>query len=183
MSDARDTRLSIAYVGVPLAGRTTSLRYVLTATGCPTRTRVLDPTAAHAFDLDAVALTAAIARVRGGARWIDPDAPTPEYLAERAWLGRVDGMIFLLDCQHVRHAANDAFLEGLRSDLDREGRDLDEVPVAFQANKRDIVEPWEVAVLRERMWTKRSAFVETCATQGIGVLAAVRAVIGIVRDS
>lgn len=183
MTPTKPPRLSIAYVGVPLAGRTTSLRYVLTATGSQTRTRVHDPSVVHVFELDGIAMVAAIAYVRGGPRWIDPDAPTPVYLAERAWLSRVDGMVFVLDCQHLRLDANVEFLESLRRDLGREGRDLDDVPIVFQANKRDIVQAWEPAVLRERVWTKRSAFVETSATLGLGVLDTVRALVELVHGA
>lgn len=145
--------------------------------------RVRDPSVVHVFELDGIAMVAAIAYVRGGPRWIDPDAPTPVYLAERAWSSRVDGMIFLLDCQHLRFDANLEFLESSRCDLGREGRDLDDVPIVSQANKRDIVQAWEPAVLRERAWTKRSAFVETSATLGLGVLDTVRVLVEIVRGA
>ena len=94
----------------------------------------------------------------------------PEYGATRQQLmDQVDGIVFVLDARRDRIAENLAALEELRSQLERYGRRLEDVPVVLQYNRRDEADDLAVEELHRKIGLRAAAF-EAIAPRGIGVL-------------
>ncbi|MBW2527119.1 MAG: hypothetical protein JRI23_23255 [Deltaproteobacteria bacterium] len=142
-----------------------------------------------------------------GARapWSEPGTPMPLDSEESTEFFRcLDAVVFVVDPRRSRFAANDEALDRLRRELHRAGRLETEVPVVFQLNKLDL--PLDaagatmfglftnrelpaallvrapVAVLRQRLRWPRRDYVETIASEGIGVVAVVEAALRLLRE-
>lgn len=97
-------------------------------------------------------------------------------------LRRADAIVFVADSQACRATANRSLLDRLRNDLRLVDRDLDDVPIVFQLNKRDLDGISSLETLRRELRAKRSLYVESVAKTGAGVLEALEAAIRLVRD-
>ena len=86
-------------------------------------------------------------------------------------LDQVDGVVFVLDTQRERLDANLASLAELRTLLGEYGRELSDVPMVVQYNKRDLSDEFALEELHRKLddLTSLAAF-EAVATQGTGVL-------------
>lgn len=78
------------------------------------------------------------------------------------------GIVFVVDTQQPRLAHNVGALARLREDLRRGGRDLDEIPVVFQLNKRDLPGLAPNEVLRSALHSGRCSYIESVASRGEG---------------
>lgn len=173
------TRRAIEYVGCGLSGRRTSIRQAL---------RHMDLVLDSGDDVRCVSwagrqLSLGLSRSRAHAvydiqRW--PDLP-PGITREIERLCAADGIVFVLDSQADCWERNVEALEALVADLGVVGRSLDEVPVVFQVNKRDVPGNWGVEAFLEGFSSKRCRHVESVATQGLGVLEALSAVMSLVE--
>ncbi len=116
----------------------------------------------------------------------DLDAP-PELAAlwreTERFLGMTNGVVFVADSQRDRLEANQKTLGALASDLASVGRSLEEIPVLFQLNKRDLPDCLPIDVLRDRLKTRSCAYVESIATAGTGIGEALVACIAMVLAS
>lgn len=94
----------------------------------------------------------------------------------RLVLQGADGVVFVADSRKISLAENRESLDNLRENISSWGMTLEETPLVFQYNKRDLAdlaEPHELASLLEV--GQRPAF-EAVATQGPGVLDTLRAI-------
>ncbi len=82
----------------------------------------------------------------------------------------VDGIVLVIDCSTEQiHQNMDAIAE-LRASLGDYGRQLDDLPVVVQYNKRDIADPFEIEEFHRRSGLTHCAVFETIATTGHGIL-------------
>ncbi len=163
----------ILYWGIAGAGKTANLRAVhaklrpdhrgaLRET--PTR---LDPTVTYETlpielgDIAGVRTQIEILTVPGAPE----QAPTRKQL-----LDRVDGIVLVVDSQREHAALNLASFEELRSALQAYGRNLDDVPLVIQYNKRDLADPYSLEDLHRKLDLPGAAVFESVATEGTGVL-------------
>jgi signal recognition particle receptor subunit beta len=82
----------------------------------------------------------------------------------------VDGIVFVADSQKAMLEANAESFRNLRENLAEIGLDLDELPIVFQLNKRDlpnIADPDAILAVLDP--ERRYEFVESVASTGIGV--------------
>jgi hypothetical protein len=93
----------------------------------------------------------------------------------------VDGVVFVADSQTGRREANLEALRQLRWLLEDAGRSVDQVPVAFQLNKRDVPAIDTVEFMRGLLRTPRCGHVQSVATVGLGVMEAFAVLLGLVR--
>jgi signal recognition particle receptor subunit beta len=92
-------------------------------------------------------------------------APTRKQL-----LDQVDGVVFVVDAQPERVDANIASFEELRQALRAYGRQMEDVPLLVQYNKRDLADPYALEDLHRKLDVKGAVVFEAVATDGTGVL-------------
>ena len=82
----------------------------------------------------------------------------------------VDGVVFVADSQEERHDANLDTLDDMLDNLKEYDIDIEELPLVFQYNKRDLPNVLPVEVLRRDLNRWNRPDFEAVATKGIGVL-------------
>ena len=82
----------------------------------------------------------------------------------------VDGVVFVADSQEERHDANLDTLDDMLENLKEYDIDIEELPLVFQYNKRDLPNVLPVEVLRKDLNRWNRPDFEAVATKGIGVL-------------
>ena len=82
----------------------------------------------------------------------------------------VDGVVFVADSQEERHDANLDTLDDMLENLKEYDIDIEELPLVFQYNKRDLPNVLPVEVLRRDLNRWNRPDFEAVATKGIGVL-------------
>ncbi len=82
----------------------------------------------------------------------------------------VDGVVFVADSQEERHDANLDTLDDMVENLKEYDIDIEELPLVFQYNKRDLPNILPVEVLRKDLNRWDRPDFEAVATKGIGVL-------------
>ena len=82
----------------------------------------------------------------------------------------VDGVVFVADSQEERHDANLDTLDDMMENLKEYDIDIEELPLVFQYNKRDLPNVLPVEVLRRDLNRWNRPDFEAVATKGIGVL-------------
>ena len=102
--------------------------------------------------------------------------------SRRLVLKGVDGIVFVADSMAVRRRRNTLSLEDLRENLNNYGRQLSDVPLIFQYNKRDLVEEdiplLAIATLEEDLNNSLGApYFETDTVTGNNVLAAMKKIV------
>jgi len=89
----------------------------------------------------------------------------------------VDGMVFVADSQKAMKDANVESLNNLRSNLAEIGLKLEDLPIVFQYNKRDLANILSVAELDESLNPgKKHESYEACAVVGQGVFETLKAI-------
>lgn len=138
--ERRELHLQVLYAGPPGSGKSTSLEVIRRAAA--KHGRAQPPDAGDAPALEHVQL--ALGRVFGrhtavahlfapsGGRVLDPTA--------RRLLRSADAVVFVADATPGRAEDNARALSALEAELRREGRDLWDLPLVFQWNKRDLLQ-------------------------------------------
>lgn len=179
----------VIYFGPGLCGKTTNIRFIHDHTQPEQRGRFSTLPASSTetertifFDF----LPLAIGDVRGYKTrfhlYTIPGQTFYEISRECILMG-VDGIVFVVDSQAERMEANIESYEALEKAIERQGYDLNKIPLVFQYNKRD--EPGAVA-LRELESTfnpMRKPFFEAVANQGQGVMETLQSIsLSVVRE-
>ena len=82
----------------------------------------------------------------------------------------VDGIVFVADSQQAMQDANVESLDNLRENLKELGVKLDELPMVFQLNKRDLPNVAPVQAMLDRLDPERKHdHIESVAATGVGV--------------
>ncbi len=172
---SRDSQVNarIVYWGIEGAGKTTNLHAAFAKLRpdhrgelrvVPTR---LDPSVSYEVlpialgDIAGVRTQIELIAVPGAAE----QAPTRKQL-----LDQVDGVVFVVDSQRDRIDANIASFEELRQTLRAYGRQIEDVPLLVQYNKRDLADPYALEDLHRKLDVKGAVVFESVATDGTGVL-------------
>lgn len=168
----REVFLKIVYYGPPLGGKTSSLQVLHDEAAPLVRSKYVsleavdDP--ALFFDFFSVNL----GNIQGkkvifNLHGVPGD---PAYAGQRRrFLNGVDGIVFVADSRPTQLSANVASLEELSNNLQRLGHRLEEFPLVFQFNKRDLADALSVGKLNNSLNKMGAPFFETVATQGLGL--------------
>ena len=163
----------IVYWGVDGAGKRTNLRVIHQKLRpdhrgelreVPTR---LDPT------VTSLMLPIELGDV-GGVRtriqvWTAPSGPEQAPSRQQA-LDRVDGIVFVVDTTADRLDENLTSFEELRGALRAYGREVEDIPLVIQYNKRDLGDPYALEELHRKLHMRGAAAFEAVATEGTAVL-------------
>jgi hypothetical protein len=95
----------------------------------------------------------------------EEQAPTRKQL-----LDQVDGIVFVVDTSPAQVDDNLAAFEELRSALTAYGRQLEEVPLVLQYNKRDLSDSYALEELHRKLQMQGVAAFEAVARDGTAVL-------------
>jgi len=111
-----------------------------------------------------------IAGVRTQIELIAVPGPAEQAPTRKQLLDQVDGVVFVVDSQRERIDANIASFEELRQALRAYGRQMEDVPLLVQYNKRDLADPYALEDLHRKLDVKGAIVFEAVATDGTGVL-------------
>jgi len=162
----------ILYWGVSGAGKSANLAYIhgkLRPDHRGALERVASPEdPAVAYEVMPIEL-GRISGVRTRLQIVAPPGAPEQSATRQQLLDEVDGIVFVVDARRERVSDNLAALEELRSQLERYGRRIEEVPVVLQYNHRDETDDLAVEELHRKLGLRAAAF-EAIAPRGIGVL-------------
>src|SRR5687767_5966830 len=88
----------------------------------------------------------------------------------------VDGVVFVADSQVAARDTNIESLNNLKANIAELGLTLDQLPLVFQFNKRDIRNIQPVEVLNEALNPGGAPFFEAAALHGVGVFETLKAI-------
>ena len=172
---SRDAQVNarIVYWGVEGAGKTANLHAAYAKLrpdhrgelrSVPTR---LDPSVS--YEVLPIGL-GDIAGVRTQIELVAVPGPAEQAPTRKQLLDQVDGVVLVVDSQPERVDANIASFEELRQALRAYGRQIEDVPLVVQYNKRDLADPYALEDLHRKLDVKGAVVFEAVATDGTGVL-------------
>lgn len=88
----------------------------------------------------------------------------------------VDGVVFVADSQIPMLDANQESLQNLKDNLEDLGLSIDDIPLVFQYNKRDLPNVTEIDRLNQLLNSDGQPFVEASALYGDGVFETLKAI-------
>lgn len=156
--------IDVAYVGLPLAGKSTSvMHFAAAASGSVvlSRARYLAREIVSVIPSSDADQPAVVVRTYSGAVW---SAAVWEFQVAAA-----DGVVVVLDPQPS--IANDQLLllRRLHRVIDRSSFEPARFPIAFQINKSDLVPKPDQASLLGDLWDGSGRTFQSCALKGVGV--------------
>jgi signal recognition particle receptor subunit beta len=174
---AREISAKIVYYGPGLSGKTTSLHAIYAAVR-PERRGELVSLATETdrtifFDF----LPLHVERVRGlGVRFQLYTVPGQVFYAatRKLVLAGADGVVFVADSQPQAHDANLESFDSLRANIAELGFELDDFPMVFQYNKRDLPNVTPMRDMSAALNFLGAPEFPSCATTGEGVVDALR---------
>jgi hypothetical protein len=167
--------LPIYYWGAPGSGRSTSIQSVLSDKPIVLGDRK------YYVQLSSRRLSLEYSSVASKFFYAAADVGRPQAVIpalER--LCKAIGIVFVVDSQQLRLVHNVGALARLREDLRRGGRDLDEIPLVFQLNKRDLSELAPNEVLRSALHSGRCSYVDSVASRGEGTRETLEYLVGMI---
>ncbi|NWG13287.1 MAG: gliding-motility protein MglA [Acidobacteria bacterium] len=176
---AHEINCKIVYYGPGLGGKTTNLKYVYGITSPENRGKMISLATETERTLFFDFLPIDLGQIRGySTRFHLYTVPGQVfYDASRKLILRgVDGVVFVADSQEERMDANFESLSNLEQNLKEHGFDLYKIPYVLQLNKRDLPNILPADKLQKMLRIKGEPVFEAVATQGIGVLEALKAV-------
>lgn len=172
-ADRAQVNARIVYWGIEGAGKRTSLETVQAKLRADHRGQIqdiptrLDP--AESYTVLPISL-GEIAGMRTQIELISTPGTPAQAPTRKQLLDEVDGIVFLVDCQPEKLEENAAILDELRKGLDDYARDLEDLPLVVQYNKRDLCDDYGIDELHRRFGLGGATVFESVATDGTGVL-------------
>ncbi|HKP60021.1 MAG TPA: GTPase domain-containing protein [Polyangiales bacterium] len=183
---AREVSAKIVYYGAGLSGKTTTLQAIHAAVR-PERRGELVSLATETdrtifFDF----LPLQVERVNGlGVRFQLYTVPGQVFYGatRRLVLNGADGVVFVADSQPSCKDSNLESFESLRENMAELGIDVEDFPLAFQYNKRDLPNAVPIEQLSAALNRFGAPEFGTCASSGEGILPVLRAITKLVIRS
>ena len=169
---SRELVFKIVYYGPGLGGKTTTLEYLHTSTKPEHRGKLVSLATPVDRTLYFDFLPVRLPPVRGMSIRLQLfTVPGQVYFnaTRKLVLTGADGVVFVGDSQLLRADANLESLENLRENLREQGRDLSQIPIVFQHNKRDLPDLLPLAEMDQMLNPDGAPSVATCARTGEGV--------------
>jgi small GTP-binding protein len=172
---SRELVFKIVYYGPGLGGKTTTLEHLHATTKPEHRGKLVSLATPVDRTLYFDFLPVRLPPVRGMSIRLQLfTVPGQVYFnaTRKLVLTGADGIVFVADSQILRADANLESLENLRENLREQGRDLSQIPIVFQHNKRDLPDLLPVAEMDQLLNPGGAPSVATSARTGEGVFEA-----------
>lgn len=176
---AREINCKIVYYGPGLGGKTTNLQYIHQATSAENRGKLVSLATETERTLFFDFLPIDLGQIRGfRTRFHLYTVPGQVFYdsSRKLILKGVDGVVFVADSQKERLDANLESISNLTQNLTEHGFDIGKIPYVLQLNKRDLPGAVPAEDLKSLLLVKDEPVIEAVATQGVGVLPALKAV-------
>lgn len=176
---SKEINCKIVYVGTGLCGKTTNVQFIYEHTQQDNRGKLVTLSTENERTLFFDFLPLSVGDVRGyRTRFHLYTIPGQTFyeVSRQFILKGVDGVVFVVDSQAERMDANLEAYESLGRSLDRQGYDLDKLPLVFQYNKRDLSGAVSVSELEATFNPTRRPYFEAVASRGVGVMETLQAV-------
>lgn len=169
----KEINCKIIYFGPGLSGKTTNVQFIYEQTQLENRGKLVTLSTENERTLFFDFLPLAIGEVRGyKTRFHLYTVPGQTFyeVSRQFILKGVDGIVFVADSQAERMEANIESFESLEKSLDRQGYDLNKLPLVFQYNKRDLPGIVTIRELEATFNPMRRPYFEAVANRGQGVM-------------
>jgi signal recognition particle receptor subunit beta len=176
---AKEINCKIIYFGPGLSGKTTNVQYVYEHTQNEARGKLVTLSTENERTLFFDFLPLSVGEVRGyKTRFHLYTIPGQTFyeVSRQFILKGVDGIVFVADSQAERMEANIESFEGLEKSLDKQGYDINKLPLVFQYNKRDMPGAVSIQELEATFNPMKRPYFEAVASRGQGVMETLQAV-------
>lgn len=173
----KNIAIKIVYYGPGLSGKTTNLRFVYLKLDPSSRGELvsLETDADRTYFFDLLPIRAGmIGDFRIHFQLLTVPGQVFYEASRKSVLKGADGIVFVADSQIPLLDANLENFDGLRRNCFEHGIDLDEIPLVFQYNKRDLPYILPVETFNNLLNPQRRPNIEAIAIRGIGVIETLR---------
>ena len=182
----KEINCKIIYFGAGLSGKTTNVQYIYEHTQQDQRGKLVTLSTENERTLFFDFLPLSVGDVRGyKTRFHLYTIPGQTFyeVSREFILKGVDGIVFVVDSQSERMEANIESREALEKSLDRQGYDINKLPLVYQYNKRDMPGIVSIRELDATFNPMRRPTYEAVANRGQGVMETLQSISQwIIRD-
>lgn len=171
--NSKEINCKIVYFGPSMIGKTTNLQFIYSQTHPDGKGKMIslqtDTERTLFFDF----LPLALGTLRGfKIRFHLYTVPGQSYYdaMRKSILRGVDGIVFVSDSQVTRMEANLENLATLRSNLEEQGYEIENIPLVYQYNKRDLPNVCPIPEMAKVLNPRGLPSYEAVASNGFGVL-------------
>lgn len=169
----REINAKIVYYGPGLCGKTTNIKYIHEKLRPDTRGKLLSLATETDRTLFFDFLPVDLGEIKGyQTRFHLYTVPGQVFYnsTRKMVLKGADGIVFVADSQREMLQANRESLANLRENLAEQGKNIDDIPMVIQYNKRDLPSAMTVEELDHALNPRRLPTFSACAHDGTGVL-------------
>jgi signal recognition particle receptor subunit beta len=173
----KNIAIKIVYYGPGLSGKTTNLRYIYFKLDAAYRGEFLclETETERTFFFDLLPIKAGlIGDFKVHFQLMTVPGQAFYEASRKSVLKGADGVIFVADSQIPLLDANLENFDGLRRNCLEHSIDLNQIPLVFQYNKRDLGPLIPVETFNNLLNPRRQPFVEAAAINGVGVFESLR---------
>jgi hypothetical protein len=170
---SKQVTAKIVYYGAGLGGKTTNLQYIFSVTNPGTRGELVSMETEIERTLFFDLLPINVGLLKGyQTKFQLYTVPGQVFYdsTRRLVLKGADGIVFVADSQELMESANLESLENLKNNLLFHNQNIDEIPMVFQYNKRDLKNILSVDKLNDGLNHLQRSYFEAVANSGRGVI-------------
>ncbi len=171
--NSKEINCKIVYFGPSMSGKTTNLQFIYSQTHPDGKGKMISLQTENERTLFFDFLPLALGTLRGfKIRFHLYTVPGQSYYdaSRKLILRGVDGIVFVSDSQVTRMEANLESFATLRGNLEEQGYELENIPLVFQYNKRDLPNVSPLGEMAKILNPSGLPSYEAVASNGIGVL-------------
>lgn len=176
---AKEVTAKIVFYGPGLSGKTTCIQYIFSVTNPSTRGELISIETEIERTLFFDLLPVNVGLVKGyQTKFQLYTVPGQVFYdsTRKLVLKGADGIVFVADSQVMMERPNLDSMENLKTNLAHHKLDINEMPMVFQYNKRDLNNVFSIEELNKILNPRDLPFFGSIATEGKGVLEALRAI-------
>lgn len=169
----KEINCKVLYYGCGLSGKTTNVQYIYDQVQPDHKGKMVSLSSDNERTLFFDFLPLAIGDVKGfQTRFHLYTIPGQTFyeVSRQFIIKGVDGIVFVVDSDPERMDANIESYEELEKNLARQGYRIDQMPIVFQYNKRDLPNAVSISELQATFNPRRYPYFEAQAQRGIGVM-------------
>jgi signal recognition particle receptor subunit beta len=176
---SKEVTAKIVFYGPALSGKTTCLQYIFSVTNPNTRGELISIETEVERTLFFDLLPVNVGLVKGyQTKFQLYTVPGQVFYdsTRKLVLKGADGIVFVADSQNMMERPNLDSMENLKKNLASHKLDINEIPMVFQYNKRDLSNVFSIEELNKILNPRNLLSFGSIATEGKGVLEALRAI-------